>query len=66
MRTDILTRRANAMGDRAVAQQCDALTATNPPAGATIERIDGGICLSGKRLRLRMLTDPFLRNFGHE
>lgn len=60
----MLTRRASAMGDRAVAQKCDALSATNPPAGVKFERIEGGIGLSGKRLRLRMLTDPLLRNFG--
>lgn len=60
----MLTRRATAMGDRGVAQKCDALSVIDPPAGVKIERIDGGISLSGKRLRLRMLTDPLLRNFG--
>lgn len=64
MKTDTLLRRANQMGAAAAERHCDRLRETNPPAGVRIDRVEGGISLSGKRLRLRMLTDPILRNFG--
>jgi hypothetical protein len=34
------------------------------PAGVQAQAISDGILLSGKRLRLRMMTDPALRNFA--
>jgi hypothetical protein len=33
------------------------------PAGITASAIEGGIVLSGKRLRRRIIEDPKLRNF---
>ena len=40
------------------------LTAIPTPPGVTAEPIDGGVLLTGKGLRRRMLDDPKLRNFG--
>jgi hypothetical protein len=55
-------------GDRhavvAVARTIARLAETPAPPGVYVQAIDGGVVLSGRRLRRRMLTDPQLRNFG--
>ncbi|TSB01389.1 hypothetical protein [Sphingorhabdus contaminans] len=40
------------------------LSETPVPGGVHVEAIGGGVLLSGRRLRRRMLDDPQLRNFG--
>lgn len=55
---------AEARAAKAVARQIDRLAQTPTTPGVTAEPIDGGVALSGKRLRRRMLDDPSLRNFG--
>jgi hypothetical protein len=64
MKSDLLEQRAGEIGARAAAQHCEILGATAPPPGVGVECVDGGIRLSGKRLRRRMLDEPILRNFG--
>jgi hypothetical protein len=59
-----LTIAAEHSAAEAVARQIDHLAQTPTPSGVTVEVKDGGIALTGKRLRYRMLTDPSLRNFG--
>jgi hypothetical protein len=65
MTLERLSARAGAIASRAadVARDRILSDATVPP-GATAERIDEAIVLSGKRLRSRMIWDPSLRNFG--
>jgi phage terminase large subunit-like protein len=48
----------------AVTRQIDRLVRTATPPGVTAEATDGGIVLSGKNLRRRILSDANLRNFG--
>lgn len=50
--------------DEAVARTIIQLAITPVPPGVTVEPVDGGIALTGKGLRRRMLNDPKLRNFG--
>ena len=64
MKSDRIAQKAREIGARAAAQHCETLRATPLPPGVRAECVDGGVQLSGKRLRLRMLTDPLLRNFG--
>ncbi len=64
MKSDLLAQRAGQIGARAAAQHCETMGAISPPQGVHVERVDGGIRLSGKRLRRRMLDEPLLRNFG--
>jgi hypothetical protein len=59
-----LTPAAAQCAASAVASQIDRLVHIPAPPGVTVEATDGGIRLSGKALRRRMLTDPSLRNFG--
>ena len=64
MNTDRLKAKAESVGNTRVAQICDALMATDCPAGVRVERTDEGVCLIGKNLRRRMIDDARLRNFG--
>ena len=64
MKSDLLEQRAGEIGARAAALHCERLGATVQPPGVDVECVDGGIRLSGKRLRRRMLNEPILRNFG--
>lgn len=64
MKSDLLVQRVGEIGARAAVEHCERLGATAPPPGVHVERVDGGIRLSGKRLRRRMLHEPLLRNFG--
>jgi hypothetical protein len=62
---ETLEPRATAIGDEAARKARDhILTRAHPPAGVQVQAIDGGIALTGKRLRRRMITDPQLRNFA--
>lgn len=49
---------------QAVERQIERLAQSSPPPGVTVEPFDGGIRLTGKRIRRRLITDPQLRNFG--
>lgn len=64
MKSERIAQKADEIGARAAAQHSESLCATALPIGVRAEPVDGGVRLSGKRLRLRMLTDPLLRNFG--
>ena len=55
---------AERRADQAVKRQIDRLAQTPTPPGVTAEPIEGGIALTGKRLRRRLINDPQLRNFG--
>jgi hypothetical protein len=59
-----LTAAAERRAATAVARQIERLAKTPTPPGVRAEPTDGGIALTGKALRRRMLTDPKLRNFG--
>ncbi len=59
-----LTTAAERRVDAAIARQINRLAKTPTPPGVRAEAIDGGIALTGKALRRRMLGDPNLRNFG--
>lgn len=60
-----LVVRANLIAVNAAGEAQDRLMRTAIlPAGVTAERAEGGIVISGKRLRRQMITDPQLRNFG--
>lgn len=64
MKSDRIAQKAHEIGARAAAQHCERLCATPLPNGVRAECVDGGVQLSGKCLRLRMLNDPLLRNFA--
>jgi len=64
MKADRIAQKADEIGARAAARHIETLGATALPIGVRAECVEGGVRLSGKRLRLRMLTDPLLRNFG--
>ena len=49
---------------KAVTQTIIRLATTPTPPGVTAEPVEGGVLLSGRGLRRRMLGDPKLRNFG--
>ncbi len=57
-------RAANNRAAEAVSRQIDRLANTPPPPGVTVEATNGGVTLTGRRLRRRLLHDPQLRNFG--
>lgn len=61
---DNLTVAGELRTDEAVERTIARLATTPIPTGVTVEPIDGGIALTGKGLRRRMLKDPKLRNFG--
>ncbi len=59
--------RADAIGQRAVADSVQRiLRRAKPPRDVTLEAVGGGVTITGKRLRRRMIDDPRLRNFAHE
>ena len=58
--SDAGERRAN----DAVAQAITRLANTPTPIGVAAEAIEGGVSLTGKGLRRRMIDNPQLRNFG--
>lgn len=58
------TAKANALGARRAADIRARLLATGCPAGVSVAPTGDGVCLVGKGLRRRMLTDARLRNFG--
>lgn len=56
--------RAEPIGDDAARKARDHILArSNLPIDISAEPIEGGIVLSGKRLRYRYITDPALRNY---
>jgi hypothetical protein len=60
-----LATKAEDIGERAATKARDRILASGAvPKGVRVEAVDGGIALSGKALRRRMITDPQLRNFG--
>lgn len=62
-----LEARAEHLGQRAAAQVRDRIIRhADLPRDVGIESVDGGIAITGKRLRRRMVDDPALRNFAHE
>ncbi len=52
-------RAADALRDRIVRR-------AKLPADVTIKAVNGGIEITGKRLRRRMMDDAQLRNFAHD
>ena len=65
MSLEALIPRAQLLGDDAVRKARDEILNRNdPPPGVRAEAIDGGIVLTGKRLRRRLITDPELRNYA--
>ena len=58
--SDAGERRAN----DAVAQTITRLANTPTPLGVAAEAFEGGVALTGKGLRRRMIDNPQLRNFG--
>lgn len=59
-----LTKAGDRVASDAIARTVARLTETPAPPGVHVQAIDGGVALSGRRLRRRMLADPQLRNFG--
>ncbi len=49
-------------GAAAKAKRDQILLRIQPPRGVQISATDGGIRLSGRRLRQRLITDSYLRN----
>ena len=64
MNADRLKAKAKALGEVRATRIRDQMMASDCPAGVRLERSGDGVCLIGKGLRRRMLTDPKLRNFG--
>jgi hypothetical protein len=62
---DNVFQRAETIGDDAARKARDhiLLRAETPP-GVRAQAIDGGVALTGKKLRHRFITDPALRNFA--
>lgn len=59
--------RGDAIGRRAAAQVTERIVRRgNVPPGVTIAATQGGIAVSGKRLRSRWINDAELRNFAHD
>jgi hypothetical protein len=62
---ETLEPRVTSIGEKAARKARDhILTRADPPPGVQVQAIDGGIALTGKRLRRRMITDTQLRNFA--
>ena len=59
-----LTNASDRLAADAVAQTIIRLANAPTPIGVTAEAIEGGVSLTGKRLRRRMIDYPQLRNFG--
>lgn len=53
-------RRAEALRRRVIAR----LAASATPPGLTAEAAEGGVRLSGRRLKMRLIREPQLRMFG--
>jgi hypothetical protein len=59
--------RGDAIGRRAAAEITERIVRNaNVPSDVAITKIDGGIVITGKRLRSRWINDPALRNFAHD
>jgi hypothetical protein len=59
--------RGNDIGRRAAASAAQRIVArANLPADVAIVASEGGVTITGKRLRRRIITDPAIRNFAHE
>lgn len=62
-----LEARAEHLGQRAATQVRDRIIRrADLPRDVRVEAVDGGIAITGKRLRRRMIDDAALRNFAHE
>lgn len=59
-----LAKAGDTIAAGAVTRAIAKLSGTPAPAGVHVEAMEGGVLLSGRRLRRRMLDDPQLRNFG--
>lgn len=59
-----LTKAGNRVAGDAVARTIARLAQTPGPPGVHVQAVEGGVALTGRRLRRRMLADPQLRNFG--
>ena len=59
-----LTNAGERRANYAVAQTITRLANTPTPIGVTAEAIEGGVAVTGKGLRRRMIDNPQLRNFG--
>ena len=64
MKDTPLKARAVVLGEARAAQVREQLMASECAEGVRLEASGDGVCLIGKGLRRRMLTDPKLRNFG--
>ncbi|WP_430444102.1 hypothetical protein [Sphingorhabdus contaminans] len=61
---DKLAKAGDIIAADAVTRAIAKLSETPVPAGVHVEATEGGVLLSGRHLRRRMLGDPQLRNFG--
>ena len=59
-----LTNAGDRLAADAVAQTITRLANTPTPIGVAAGAIEGGVALTGKGLRRRMIDNPQLRNFG--
>jgi hypothetical protein len=59
-----LIERSALLGRTRATVLADRLASVDLPAGISVERIDHGIMLSGKRLRRRIIGDVRLRSFA--
>jgi hypothetical protein len=59
--------RGNDIGRRAVLAATERIVrSASLPADVAIAASEGGVTITGKRLRRRIISDPALRNFAHE
>ncbi len=59
--------RGDEIGRRAAAQVTERIIRrAHVPSDVAITKTDGGITISGKRLRSRLINDPALRSFAHD
>ena len=61
---DRLLTRSATLAQARVAQVSDQLAKVELPRGVSVARIDGGVSVSGKRLRRRIIDDVRLRSFA--
>ena len=67
MKLSQIEAHADAIGQRAVADTVQRISRrAKLPRDITLEAVDGGVAITGKRLRRRMIDDPRLRNFAHD
>ena len=64
MMLERLQAAASKQADRMLMRVIRRLASRPAPPGVEVKALPGGVELSGKRLKRRMIDDPNLRNFG--